>query len=219
MWLILWNSVNKFIFLSLSHTNTHTKINLWLCHWSAQMATCLISDTGWGGVTTGFSIIHLFAAEGIRGLSVLIYSDCTCTILKPWPQKRIWGLLLLAQENTPLSFSVTSSPKTYVYIYTFNFVPINPIKSGHFLPIHCICTHPWLWDVDKVRVDLFKLFHHNYKSLPHDEFKYTPALPLLMSEIVNSSLWLHCFPINLYPAEIWMYSTKAGVIQIKRRDQ
>lgn len=49
MWLILWNSVNKFIFLALclSQTLTHTHtINLRPCHWSAQTASCLISDIG-----------------------------------------------------------------------------------------------------------------------------------------------------------------------------
>lgn len=34
-----------------------------------------------GGITTGFSIIHLFSAMGIRGLSIFIYRGCTCTEL------------------------------------------------------------------------------------------------------------------------------------------
>ena len=60
------------------------------------MATHLGSGTGgWGGgVTTGFSIIHLFAAEGITGPSILI-----CTQLKAVTTAQIQPSLIFVRKT------------------------------------------------------------------------------------------------------------------------
>lgn len=95
MRLILRELDNKFIFLSYSHTHAQNQ-SLAVSSESSDGCESHLRHRK-GGITTGFSIIHLFAAEGIRGLSILIYPGCTC-IKQSHVHTNIWRWLILGQK-------------------------------------------------------------------------------------------------------------------------
>ena len=78
---------------------------------------------GTGGVTTGFSIIHLFAAEGIRDLSILICPGGTGTKVKAVTTTHIWH-----QQVIAIPPQKTHTQETIFFV----FASLRPLQAKLF---------------------------------------------------------------------------------------
>lgn len=113
-------SEEKFIFPSLAHTNTKSisGSDSGALRWRREG----VAVVGGGGVTTGFSIIHLFAAEGITVPSILI-----CAELKAVTTTQIQRLPILAHKTRWNVFfwlegsSTKSIPCSLFFLYADGF--------------------------------------------------------------------------------------------------